>query len=100
MDFMPLTEKTIDISIITINYNLSEEIENCLYSLLAVLDSQKSITYEIIIVDNNSPDKKLPYVEKKFYHNRIYFIIQKRTWDLDKEIILVFPRQLESIFVF
>jgi hypothetical protein len=66
-------ENIVDISIITINYNLANEVENCLHSLISVLNSQKSFTYEIIIVDNCSPDKKLPYVENKFKDDRIRF---------------------------
>ena len=54
-----LSSKKIDISIIIINYNLADEIENCLNSLLDVFIPRK-LDYEIIIIDNNSPDKKLP----------------------------------------
>lgn len=67
------SKNNIAISIIIINYNLADEIENCLKSLLDVLRSTKAITYEIIIVDNNSPDKNLPEVEKKYKQNNIRF---------------------------
>ena len=60
-----LSSKKIDISIIIINYNLADEIENCLNSLLDVLGSTKAINYEIIIVDNNSPNKKIIRCRKK-----------------------------------
>lgn len=66
-------EKRIGLSLIIINYNLAKEIENCLNSLLISVDSLKDFKYEIIIVDNNSPDKKLPETEKKFQRNNIHF---------------------------
>jgi GT2 family glycosyltransferase len=67
------SKNNIAISIIIINYNLADEIENCLNSLLDVLGSTKAINYEIIIVDNNSPDKKLSGVEKKYKNDNIHF---------------------------
>ncbi len=59
-------KKKLDISFIIINYNLSNEIENCLYSLLAKIAENSKIKCEIIVVDNNSPDKGLSEVEGKF----------------------------------
>ena len=70
-------EKNISLSIIIVNYNLAKEIENCLNSLLNNIDGVK---YEIIIVDNNSTDKYLTEVEKKFNTNNISF------YYLDKNI--------------
>jgi GT2 family glycosyltransferase len=66
-------KQKIDISIITVNYNLADEIEKCLVSLINVLNSPNQIGYEVIIVDNNSPDKKLPEVEEKFKKDNIHF---------------------------
>ena len=63
----------IDISIIIVNYNLAKEIEDCLNSLLQVVGAENKIKYEIIIVDNNSPDKKLPETEKKFKQDNVKF---------------------------
>jgi GT2 family glycosyltransferase len=65
------------ISIITVNYNLADEIENCIKSLLTVLNSAGKLDYEIIIVDNNSPDESLPEVEKKFIQENIKFYYLK-----------------------
>lgn len=62
-----------DISIIIINYNLSDEIENCLNSLLDVIKPGRSIDYEVIVVDNNSPDRKIEETEKKFGSDEIHF---------------------------
>lgn len=63
----------LNFSIIIINYNLAKEIEDCLNSLLLVLDSLKDFRYEIIIVDNDSPDKKLPETQNKFTRDNINF---------------------------
>lgn len=68
-----IQNNTIVFSIIIINYNLAKEIEDCLISLLPIVDSQKNLKYEIIIVDNNSPDKKLPDTEKIFKQDNIKF---------------------------
>ncbi len=62
-----------DLSIIIVNYNLAKEIEDCLNSLLHTLYSQKDFKFEIIIVDNDSPDKKLSETEKKFKQDNIHF---------------------------
>jgi len=66
-------KKKVDFSIIIINYNLADEIYDCLSSILNVLDYQNKINFEVIIVDNNSPDKKLPAVEIKFKRENIHF---------------------------
>lgn len=73
MNFHNTQNKKFILSIIIINYNLAKEIEDCLNSLLLVLDSLKDFRYEIIIVDNNSPDKKLPETERKFKRDNINF---------------------------
>jgi GT2 family glycosyltransferase len=65
--------KKLNFSIIIINYNLAKEIEDCLNSLLVIVDSLEGFRYEIIIVDNNSPDKKLPETENKFKRDNIHF---------------------------
>lgn len=63
------------LSIIIINYNLEDEIEKCVCSLLGTLNRIKFLSdaFEIIIVDNNSPNKKLPELEKKFESDKIHF---------------------------
>jgi GT2 family glycosyltransferase len=65
--------KNPDISIITVNYNLADEVANCLESLIEKINSSGKIDYEIIIVDNNSPEKDLPDVEKRFKNDKIHF---------------------------
>lgn len=63
------------LSIIIINYNLEDEIEKCLISLLKTLNGIEFLSeaFEIIIIDNNSPNKKLPELEKKFSSDKIHF---------------------------
>lgn len=61
------------LSIIIINYNLSAEIEECIKSVQPVLQNIENFEWEIIIVDNNSPDKKLTEIENKFKQNNIRF---------------------------
>ena len=65
--------KKLDLSIIIVNYNLAQEIVNCLNSLLTVMKSVNQLAYEVIIVDNNSPDKQLQLVEKEFTQDFIHF---------------------------
>ena len=60
------------LSIIIVNYNLAKEIEDCLNSILHNTFGNRN-DYEIIIVDNNSPDKLLPETEKKYKKSNIHF---------------------------
>jgi GT2 family glycosyltransferase len=62
-----------NISIIIVNYNLADEIDNCLDSFFDIANITKDIKYEVIIVDNNSPDKKLSSIEKKYANNIVSF---------------------------
>ena len=73
MSSFNLANKKIRLSIIIINFNLSREIENCLTSLLDKIKLKNESDYEIIIVDNNSTDKELPEVERKFKKDNIHF---------------------------
>jgi GT2 family glycosyltransferase len=66
-------EKAVDVSIIIINYDLAGEIENCLHSLLQAVKMTDTLSYEIIIVDNNSPNKDLKQVENKIQQENIQF---------------------------
>lgn len=59
------------LSIIIVSYNVKYFLEQCLNSILA---SYLNVDYEIIIVDNNSTDHSVPYLEQKFTHNNIIFI--------------------------
>lgn len=53
----------IDLSIIIVNYNVKEFLLNLLDSLQK---ASKNISYEIIVVDNNSNDKSIEAVNKKY----------------------------------
>lgn len=53
-----------DLSIIIVNYNLTGEVETCIRSILGVMNN--NITYEIIVVDNNSSDGKFPALINTF----------------------------------
>lgn len=66
-------DKNPTISIIIINYNLAEEIENCLDSLFNIVDSIKTLTYEVIIIDNDSPDRRIEETEKRYKNDSIHF---------------------------
>jgi GT2 family glycosyltransferase len=64
------------ISIIIVNYNLEKEILDCLTSLITTFKKTEKLSdrYEIIIVDNNSPNKKLHEIEEKFRSDNIHFV--------------------------
>jgi GT2 family glycosyltransferase len=53
----------IDISIIIVNYNTKQLLENCITS---IIENTKQIHYEIIVSDNNSTDGSLTMVKTKF----------------------------------
>lgn len=63
---------SIDISIIIVNYNLTRELGNCLNSLFENIQTS-NLKFEIIIVDNNSPDKDLVELEQKNNYENVYF---------------------------
>ncbi|MFI5212169.1 MAG: glycosyltransferase family 2 protein, partial [Ignavibacteria bacterium] len=53
----------IDISVIIVNYNVKELLEQCIVS---VLKAAVNLKIEIIVVDNNSFDGSVPYIKSKF----------------------------------
>jgi GT2 family glycosyltransferase len=67
-----------DLSIITINYNLAKEIKECVDS---VIDKLSGLEYEIIIVDNNSVEKESLGLSAEFqkekYKNLQYYYLDK-----------------------
>jgi GT2 family glycosyltransferase/lipopolysaccharide/colanic/teichoic acid biosynthesis glycosyltransferase len=52
-----------EISVIIVNYNVKELLENCINSIFAAC---KNINTEIIVVDNNSYDGSTSYLKTKF----------------------------------
>ncbi|MFZ1322260.1 MAG: glycosyltransferase family 2 protein [Ignavibacteria bacterium] len=61
-----------DVSVIIVNYNTTEHIKKCLDS---ISNYTKSINYEIIVVDNNSPDRSIEYFPNEF--PAVKFIFRK-----------------------
>lgn len=53
--------KTVDVSIIIINYNTLNLTKNCIQS---IRNNTKNVSYEIILVDNASPDRSGDILEK------------------------------------
>lgn len=62
------------LSIIIVNYNVKFFLEQCLHSILA---SQVHFAYEIFIVDNNSTDKSIEYLQPRFQQKFIHFIANR-----------------------
>ncbi len=62
----------IDISVIIVNYNVKELLEQCIISILA---ASKNLKAEIIVVDNNSFDGSVDYLKSKFASNTSIRII-------------------------
>ncbi len=65
------------VSIIIVNYNVSDEIKLCIDSIYSNLEK---VDFEIIVIDNNSPDRKIhdlkdifPKTRFKFLENNIGF---------------------------
>lgn len=52
-----------DISVIIVNYNVKYFLEQCLYSVQAALTRVQG---EVIVVDNNSTDESIAYLQPKF----------------------------------
>jgi GT2 family glycosyltransferase/lipopolysaccharide/colanic/teichoic acid biosynthesis glycosyltransferase len=55
----------LDLSIIIVNYNVKEFLQNLLHS---ISKSSDKITYEIIIIDNASSDGSVEFISEKFPH--------------------------------
>ena len=74
------------ISIIIVNYNLEKEIEDCLDSLFNNIISKNHlhIEFEIIIVDNNSPNKILSTLEEKYKNQNVRFVYSERNLGFGK----------------
>ena len=65
----------IDLSIIIVNYNVKDLLENCVNSIFS---SVKNLQFEIIIVDNNSYDGSVAHLKKKFSDNSCIKIIENK----------------------
>ncbi len=54
--------KTYDLSVIIVNYNVEHFLEQCLNS---VLKASQKINVEVFVVDNNSSDGSIEMLEEK-----------------------------------
>ena len=61
-----------DLSVIIVNYNVRYFLEQCLHSLCS---ASTGLAVEIIVVDNNSTDGSIEYLQPKF--NQVSFISNK-----------------------
>ena len=64
-----IDNSNITISIIIVNYNVSAEIDRCLISIYQYL---KDVDFEVIVVDNNSPQRDIEALKNK--HKRVKFV--------------------------
>lgn len=55
-----------DVSIIIVNYNSGNVIMDCIHS---IIDKTKDVSYEVIVVDNASPDSSADTIENVFKDN-------------------------------
>jgi len=59
-----------DISVIIVNYNTHTHLEKCLKS---IYEYTKGLNYEVIVVDNNSTDRKVEKLPSEFPKVRFFF---------------------------
>lgn len=75
-----------DVSIIIVNYNTKEQTKQCINS---IIERTKGVTYEIILVDNNSTDGS---VELFTADNRVIFIKSNKNLGFGKANNLAFSK--------
>lgn len=61
--FVEISQLYVELSVIIVNFNVKHFLEQCLYS---VRNALRQTTGEIIVVDNNSTDQSLDYLQPKF----------------------------------
>ncbi len=69
----------LDLSIIIVNYNAREFLKKCIVS---IVKNVKKVSYEIIIVDNNSSDNSAEMIRKEF--SEIKLIVNKNNVGFSK----------------
>ena len=69
-----------DISIIIVNYNGTGFIEGCLNSIKKnLIDNDKGISYEVIIIDNASFDSSPIFLDKFCCENRDFKLVKNQS---------------------
>lgn len=90
------------LSIIIVNYNLEKEIDDCLSSLFrnVVNQSNNFPSFEIIVVDNNSPNKSLWKLESKYDNGLVRFIYSEKNLGFGKGCNLGFKNSKGQYLLF
>lgn len=73
--------KEVDVSIVIVNYNARDFLQECVRSIFSVVS--KAISYEIIIVDNASTDESAHMVRKEF-GDKVILIASKENLGFSK----------------
>lgn len=58
-----------DVSVIIVNYNTSDLVKNCITS---IMEKTKNVSFEIIVVDNNSKDGSVETIINEFPQVRVF----------------------------
>ncbi len=89
-----------DFSIIIINFNLSNEVKNCIDSLLKVF---KNPNYEIILIDNNSEDRSIDKIADNFKETlaeRFTFLISEKNIGFGNACNLATQKSVGNVLFF
>ncbi len=57
-------ENTVDVSVVIVNYNVKDHVDNCISSIYSA--NNKNHKLEIFVVDNNSIDGSVKYIKEKY----------------------------------
>jgi O-antigen biosynthesis protein len=60
----------ISTSFIVVNYNVTQELRNCLYSIYEIVKGD----FEVIVVDNNSPDRDIESFKDLFPYVKFHYL--------------------------
>lgn len=86
------------ISIIIPTYNERENIVNLIHEIQLIL-SKSNIKYEIVIVDDNSPDNTALEIKKKFNSKNIRLFVRKNIRGLASAILLGIRKSRGDIII-
>ncbi|MBI9041779.1 glycosyltransferase family 2 protein [Lutibacter sp.] len=68
-----------DISVVIVNYNVRYFLEQC---ILSIIDATKNLSVEVIVVDNNSTDESVSFLQKNYPN--IILIVNKENVGFSK----------------